>query len=123
MLNYLAGGNNHERKNSKIRDRLNARIPRTGSNSDYRCDNAELYRYYRSQSSVPWILTTKCGLTQVRPPSFKEKTVTFLINMEKLSERVHEDDNFCVGCLRSRDDVPVTNALCYECGGGEEVLN
>lgn len=47
----------------------------------------------------------------------------YLTDFEKLHERVHEDKNFCVGCLRSRDDVPVTDALCYECGGGEEVLN
>ena len=48
--------------------------------------------------------------------------MTYLIDMEKLSERAHDDKNFCIRCLRSRDDVPVTDNLCYECGGGEEVL-
>lgn len=46
-----------------------------------------------------------------------------ITNFEALSEKVKEDDNFCVVCLRSRKDVPVADALCYECGGGEEVLN
>ena len=59
----------------------------------------------------------------MRPFSFTEETVTHLIDLEKLSELVHEDENFCVVCLRSRKDVPVVDALCYECGGGEEILN
>lgn len=47
----------------------------------------------------------------------------YLIDMEKLADKAHDDKNFCIGCLRSRTDVPVTDNLCYECGGGNmEVL-
>lgn len=49
--------------------------------------------------------------------------MVYLTSFEKLSEKVAEDKNFCVVCLRTRTDVPVVDALCYECGGGEEVLN
>jgi len=48
--------------------------------------------------------------------------MVYLTDFDKLSEKVAEDENFCVVCLRSRDDVPVVNALCYECGGGKETL-
>ena len=45
----------------------------------------------------------------------------FTTNFEKISKAA-EDERFCVGCLRIRTDVPVNQNLCYQCGGGEEVL-
>jgi len=59
----------------------------------------------------------------VRPCFFKEKIMVNVTNFEALSEKVKEDDNFCVVCLRSREHIPAVNGLCYECGGGEETLN
>ena len=49
---------------------------------------------------------------------FEEGVAMFKTNFEKLSEAAR-DENFCVGCLQIRTDVPVTMNLCYQCGGGE----
>ena len=46
----------------------------------------------------------------------------YLADFEKISKAAAEDDRFCVRCLQVRTDVPVTMNLCYECGGGEEIL-
>lgn len=42
-----------------------------------------------------------------------------------IAEAVHEDKNFCVGCLQVREDVPVSDNLCLECGNErpEETLH
>jgi len=45
----------------------------------------------------------------------------FTLDFNKLSEAA-EDENFCVGCLMIRTDVPVVQNLCYHCGGGKETL-
>jgi len=44
--------------------------------------------------------------------------MTSTVDFKKVVEAAHDDENFCVICLRSRKDVPVEANCCYECGGG-----
>lgn len=43
----------------------------------------------------------------------------YTTDFEALFNTAEDDNRFCVVCLRSRDDVPVIDHCCYECGGGE----
>lgn len=51
-----------------------------------------------------------------------DSTEGFITDFKELSELCADDKRFCVMCMRSRTDVPVTDNCCYNCGGGERIM-